>query len=269
MKIRSVKAALASWGALALAWSAAPAPAPPGPFRYDDLEAVLVRHVAGDGRVDYPALVADRTPLDRFVDQIARVSPVSHPALFPARNDRLAYWINAYNALMLRKVVDAWPVRSVKEIRPLFGVFRTESPVGGRPLSLKALEDEILRKEFDEPRIHFAVNCASISCPPLKRGVWHPATLDAELDQAARAFVGDDRNVRLDRSKGLVLVSSIFDWYEEDFLRSMDAKRIPHPRGVLDYIARYLPAEKVRTWPKDHRKTATLDYDWGINARAR
>lgn len=249
----------------------APAPGAHASVRYgvEDLHAVLSRWVNDAGLVDYEGLAANAAPLDRFVTLLAAVSPDSHPDLFPAEADRMVYWINAYNALMLDRVVAAWPVASVRDIRPMFGVFRLPVTVGGLTLTLQQIEDDILRARFDEPRIHFAISCASASCPPLLRTPWRAGTLEAQLDAATRAFVSDPRNVRLDGARGVVWVSSIFDWYAADFLRSMDRRGIPHPHGVLDWIVQFLPREQRRRWRLARLRTSTLPYDWSINAVSR
>jgi len=142
-------------------------------FPYDDLDAVLDRHVSDDGLVDYDSLSGDRGPLDRFVAALGRVSPDNHPERFDSDEARLAYWMNAYNALMLRRVVDAWPIASVKKIKPAYGVFWMEKhDLGGERWTLRGLENKVIRDRFDEPRIHFGINCASASCPALPRRAW-------------------------------------------------------------------------------------------------
>jgi hypothetical protein len=253
----------ASGGALA----DEPAPAA-AVWSYDDLGAVLRRYVGPDGLVDYDGLAQDAEPLERFVDALARTSPDSAAGLFPGREDRLAYWINAYNALMLRRVVRAWPVASVREIKPLYGVFWMEHHVlGGRRLTLRGLENGVIRERFDEPRIHFAINCASAGCPALRNAAWRPESLEEDLEAAARRFIRDHRNVRFDRDGTLAHLSRIFDWYEKDFTRWLDARGIPHPHGVLDYVVRFLSPEDREGLDLDGIRVQWIEYDWSINAR--
>jgi hypothetical protein len=242
-----------------------PAPAPAA-WSYDDLDAVLSRRVSPDGRVDYDGLVADRQRLERFVQALARTSPDSAPELFPARNDRLAYWINAYNALMLLRVVEAWPIESVERILPAHGVFWIERhELGGKRLTLRQLENDVVRG-FDEPRIHFAINCASTGCPALRDAAWRPETLEADLEAAARRFIRDPRHVRVAPDGAVVHLSRIFEWYAEDFTRWLDARGLAHPRGVLDYVAPHLPDEDRKRLEPDGVRVEWIEYDWSINA---
>ncbi len=228
-------------------------------WTYDDLDYVLEQHVSAEGRVDYAGLVGDSTRLERFVEALGRVSPDSHAGLFPTRDDRLAYWINAYNALMLKRVVDAWPIDSIKQIKPAFGVFWLESHrLGGKSFSLRKLENRIIRRRFKEPRIHFAINCASAGCPALRNRAWRPETLEADLEDAAAAFMRDPRNVQIDREQGAVRLSSIFKWFEGDFTMS------PQIPELLDYVARYHPELQGRD-PGDPLRVEWVDYDWSLN----
>jgi hypothetical protein len=245
------------------------APAPSA-WSYEDLDYVLERYVSERGLVDYDGLVKDRASLDRFVRAVEETSPDSRPELFPRQSDRLAYWINAYNALVLRGVVEAWPVRSVKDIRPLFGFFwRDKHRLGGQPWTLRKLENEVLRARFREPRIHFAINCASRGCPALRRRAWRADSLDGDLEEAARTFIRDPRNVRVDPERGTVHLSEIFKWYPEDFLDWLDARGLPRPRGVLGYVIPYLSDDQRRGWDPGKVSVAWIEYDWSVNAEDR
>jgi hypothetical protein len=234
---------------------------------YGDLDHVLGRYVDEEGFVDYHGLAQDHARLDRYVEEMARVSPDSDPDRFPTTGDALAYWINAYNALMLRRVVEAWPVASVRDIRALYGVFwRDKHRLGGRKLSLRGLENQIIRERFAEPRIHFAINCASRGCPALSRKAWRAETLEADLDAAARRFIANESNVRFDPERRLVELSSIFRWFDGDFIAWMESSGFEAPRGVLDYVLRYLPAERREAWgDPDDLRVEWIDYDWSIN----
>ena len=246
----------------------APAHGEPTAWSYADLDYVLERYVGDDGRVDYAGLIGDRARLDRYVASLAAVSPDSHPQRFSGDAERLAYWINAYNALMLARVVQAWPIRSVKEIRLAFGVFWLERhELGGTSWSLRGLENKIIRGRFDEPRIHFAINCASAGCPALPRRAFRAETLEADLDHAARRFIGDPRHVRIDRDRGAIHLSRIFKWFEDDFTGWLERRQSERAHGLLDYIKLYLPEEHTRTWDPKHLKIEFLEYDWAINSR--
>ncbi len=233
----------------------------------DDLGVVLGRYVDGRGLVDYDAVVRDRAPLDRYVARLAETSPDNRPGLFPSAADRLAYWMNAYNALVLARVVEAWPVGGVREIRPLFGVFWLDRhTVGGKRFTLRGLENDVIRERFGDPRIHVGINCASLGCPPLPRRAWRGATLDADLDAAARRFVADGRYVEIDRDARVLRVSKIFEWFEDDFTGWMERNGLGG--GVAGWIARYLPEEAA---PPDlgSYRIVYREYDWSINDSGR
>ncbi|MBL4849252.1 MAG: DUF547 domain-containing protein [Planctomycetes bacterium] len=174
---------------------------------------VLAKHVNSEGRVDYPSLLAERAPLDRFVALIETVGPRSRPELFPSRDARLAYYLNAYNAFVVFNVLERWPLTSVYDDALDFFVL-TKFPLDGRELSLKELEDEVVRP-FGDPRVHFALNCASVGCPRLPQQPFAAEELQAQLTQETARFLGDPRNVS--HSPRRIRLSEIFSWYEDDF----------------------------------------------------
>ncbi|MFC1525270.1 DUF547 domain-containing protein [Candidatus Latescibacterota bacterium] len=152
---------------LVVCLAAGGAEAVPPAFGHELLDRVLLSSVDAEGRIDYAGLKADRLELDQYIDSLAAVSPVSHPARFPTPAHALAYWINAYNAFVLRGVVDAYPVSSVKDISLLNGFFRRLRFVaGGSEMTLDHIENDIIRPTYRDPRIHFVVNCGAVSCPP-------------------------------------------------------------------------------------------------------
>lgn len=221
-------------------------------FDYSGWTTLLKTHVNDKGQVDYPALKANRAPLDRFVAQIAAVGPKSRPELFPTDADKLAYYINAYNALTMFNVINRYPeIKSVYDSAANFFVL-TEFLVDGDPIDLRALENDVVRKQFSEPRIHFALNCASVGCPQLPTEPFLPATLEAQLARETQKFLHEPRNVSL--KDGRVIISEIFKWYAEDFT--------PSP---LEWIRANasdlnLPAGAA----VDHRP-----YDWALNDSTR
>ena len=246
------------------------AKAPPAAMDYAPLERLLAAHVDAHGFVDYVSLKQDRGDLDRMIDEIERASPARAPELFPSRESRLAYWINAYNAWILRIVVDHYPISSITRIGhvPYSAFFVMRVTLGGRKMTLHALEDNVIRAGFHDPRIHFAINCASRSCPPLARQVYRPETLDRELDQAARAFINDNRQVTLDEAGRRIVLSKIFDWYASDFKEAAAAKS-HHAGTVVDYLRIYSTPERLKLLDKlSGVKPAYHDYDWSLNGQA-
>jgi len=227
-----------------------------------DWNQVLGRFVDGRGFVDYAGLAAARAPLDRYVAWLATTSPDSAPALFPAPQDRLAYWLNAYNALVIRGVLERGIDTPSVWGDGLFGIgfFTARSwTLGGSRISLKKLEDDVVRGRFHDPRVHAALNCASVGCPRLPQRAFEGATLDAELDAAMRTFVGETRNCTVDRGRGVVVLSKIFDWFGDDFVDYERAQGTPAPT-VVDYVNRYRslddqvpPGLRVEFRPYDKR----------------
>lgn len=256
---------------------ASPSPAPDAPFKeslsssssfsYSDWNLVLEKFVDEKGRVDYAALARDRAALDRFLAAVERTSPDSEPALFPARNDQLAYYLNAYNAWVFRGVlargpetVSVWKGGLVSGYSFFVGM---DIVLGGVKTNLKKLEDKTVRARFADPRIHAALNCASRGCPRLPRKAFEPATLDAELDGAMREFVSEERNVAVDAAARRVTLSKIFDWFEGDFL-SFEKKQGHANPNLVDYVNRYRAADAQV--PREFR-VRFAEYDKSLNGR--
>ncbi|WP_419252787.1 DUF547 domain-containing protein [Caulobacter sp. ErkDOM-YI] len=225
------------------------------------LDALLARWTqdSSDGvvRVDYAGWRRSnpaRDGLGRYIDHLSALDP---QAL--SRPEQFAFWANLYNALTLREVIDAWPVKSIREIRSSLLVAgpwkKTVVRVRGVDLSLDGIEHGILRKGWSDPRVHYAVNCASFSCPNLRRQAWRGAGLGPTLDEAARAYVNHPRGVAF---KGAALtVSSIYKWYSSDFGGS--------DRRVIDHLVGYAAAPlKARLLQVD--RIAGDTYNWSINA---
>lgn len=232
----------------------------------ESFDALLGRYVAagqdGVNRVRYAAWKASVADVAALKALISAQS--AGPGAAAGRAAQFAFWANLYNAVTLDVVLDAYPVQSIRSIRSkgvgldlkgLIGPWREKRvTVGGRRLSLDDIEHGILRPQFRDPRVHYAVNCASIGCPDLQPRAWRAETLDADLDAAARAYVRHPRGVAVE-AEGLRL-SSIFDWFAEDF-GGLD--------GVRSHLARYAPnatiAEAART-----QRVLGYRYDWSINA---
>lgn len=220
------------------------------------LDAVLADHVRL-GRVDYAGLRNDQR-LALYLSDLAE----AHADPAGGRRGRMAYWINAYNAFVLKAVADRYPIGGVREIGEaggaIGGLFRSiRFPVGGAKYSLDTIEHKILRPEFRDPRVHFALSPGTIGGPRLRSSAYHAATLDAELDQAASAFINDPAKVRLVRRERVLELSRLFEWYEEDFGRG--------PAPVLEYVKRYLPPADAAFLSYAEVRVRYLDYDWSLN----
>jgi hypothetical protein len=221
-------------------------------------QQVLTEYVRDDGRVDYAGLRANSGRLDYFVAQIAAVSPDSAAHAFPTRNDRLAYWINAYNALVLHAFSREYPEKR-NRLNGLLGralfFYRTKHRVGGANRSLADIEDNTIRK-FGDPRIHFAIVCASASCPWLSRTAYTGINIEAQLEAEARKYFGQERNFRLDEATKTVYLPQIFEWFRGDFGAT--------PSAVLEFVSRYRMTEGGKLKSGVYRIRYT-PYDWSPN----
>ena len=214
-----------------------------------DFGKLLAKHVTPAGRVKYSAWKAsaeDMAALTKVTDAIAAAGPTDG-----SKDGRMAYYINAYNAWVLRGVLEKYPIASVRDIAPLFGFFTQERiTVGGKKMSLNALEKQILIKEFRDPRVHFAINCASASCPPLLSTPYSAARLNGALDLSAKKFVNSNP-LAVQIAGKEAKVSMIFDWYADDFKAAGGA-------------AAYINSLRAEPLPAG-AKIKFQEYDWSLN----
>ena len=227
--------------------------------------------------VDYRALKQNRVALDRTVAEFASPAASEEPRW--TREQRMAFWINAYNAFTLRAIVDHYPIRSRwftlqprNSIRQIVGVWTVLTwQAAGRAVTLDDIEHKILRPTFKDARIHFAVNCASVSCPPLAAQPYRPETLETQLKEAARAYLGSHAGMRLVGET--LLVSSIFKWYGEDFVAEYapiaPAGAPVAERAILGVIIKYGPADAAQLAQSGRARIRFLDYNWSLNDAAR
>lgn len=211
---------------------------------------VLTQYVNHQGRVNYKKLKVNRQEFDIFIKQIEQVNLSEM-----TENEKKAFWINAYNAVTLKVVLDAYPVKGIRRIN--FGlVWNIPRSVAKTKISLGDIEHKILRP-LGDPRIHFAINCASIGCPELSNEPFYPQVLDEKLDSETRKFVNDSKKVRLDQKNNTLYYSAIFDWFEEDFL-------VEH-ESVESFIVNYLNEQDKAFLDINSVKLQVLEYDWGLN----
>ncbi|MGH7545603.1 MAG: DUF547 domain-containing protein [Gemmatimonadota bacterium] len=237
------------------------------------MDALLAGFVR-DGRVDYDALAADRAPLERTLAAIAGVTAEEFDGWGRAR--QTAYLINAYNAYAIATIVDhpnarrgffVEPLRSIRQIPGAFSRIRHRA--AGRDLTLDDIEHDWLRERLDEPRVHFALVCAAVSCPELRPEAYRGERVQEQLDDQVRRFVRDPSKVRLDRETGRVHLSKILDWYGEDFEEFAPGSGFgdadAEVRGVLAFLSRYLREEDVHYLEAGGYRVRFLDYDWSLN----
>ena len=213
------------------------------------------KDASGIARVDYKAVGAtDQADLASFIDQLQGIDPGNL-----ARDDQLAYWINLYNAQTIRVVLDAYPVDSIREIKdgPLkIGPWnRKDVVVNGTALSLNDIEHHIIRPTFNEPRIHYALNCAATSCPNLAPQAWRGAGLDAALEAAELSYLADDRGISIG-ADGRVTASKIYIWFREDFGAN--------EREVLARLIRKSSDAKAAAL-RARGRIDRYEYDWSLN----
>lgn len=225
-------------------------PIPLSEFSYRYWDEILHAFVK-NGVVDYPAIAGD----DRFqvfIWQLDRFNPNT----LPSRPHSLAFWINVYNALAMKGIVDGYSPQT------LWGRYRyfvaRDYYVGGRPINLYDLERDLLIPDFRDPRIHFAIVCASRSCPKLTSQAYSPDRLDEQLDDSARSFINDPARNRFDRTQKVAYLSKIFEWFEHDFAG--------YSGSLLKYVAQYVTdPELAKELKAEHYRIAFVDYDWTLN----
>ena len=215
--------------------------------------SLLQEHVQPDGLVDYKGFIKDRQQLNAYLTLLQ--AGVPDPDTW-TKEERLAYWINAYNAFTVKLIIDNYPLKSIKDLNSTLAIPTVNTiwdqkffKLGGAEFSLNMIEHEILRKEFKEPRIHFAINCASISCPALLQEAYTAAQLDEQLEEQTKRFINDPSRNRLGANK--LRLSSIFNWFGSDFKRN---------GTLVEFLNRYSDTQINPSAPISY-----LDYNWNLN----
>jgi hypothetical protein len=255
--------------------AALPTDFPQQGFSHRAFEDLLQRFVVNQ-RVDYAAWHADAqalAQLDAYLAAVAAYSPENAPQRFPAKNDAKAYWLHVYNALVIKAVLEHWPLESVNDVKaPLeivqgYGFFyRLGFIVGGKPYNLYDLEHEQVLKQWRDPRAHFVLNCASSSCPPIRPALPTGDALEPYLNQVTQEFLSDPHNVHVDHAKRQLLLSRIFKWYQADFINDLHRRGVPAQNGIVDYLIDAAPARLQAELRQAIPYTIEyVAYDWNIN----
>lgn len=212
------------------------------------------KHASGVNRFDYAAVTADdKTALDSYIRQLQSIDPRRL-----RRDEQQAYWINLYNAHTVQVVLAAYPVKSILKVDG--GIFsrgpwnKKRLNIAGQAVSLNDIEHRILRPIWKDPRIHFAVNCASIGCPNLLASVFTAANAEGLLTQAAQEYLSHSRGLNFNGNT--LRLSKIFDWYRLDFAMS--------ERDLLKALLPYLPVETAKKL-KGFNGDIEYHYDWSLN----
>lgn len=227
-----------------------PDPIAPDLAAHHQWDQIVQAHVR-DGQVDYPAIQSGGK-LDGYLMQLNRIDPTT----LPRRQDQLALWINAYNAFAVKGILDHYsPMTLWGRYRYFIG---RDYQVGGTNINLYDLERQVLIEQFREPLMHFAIVCASASCPKLQPWAYQPDQLDRQLDQVARAFINDPTRNRFDRPGKVAYLSMIFQWFEKDFAGAAGS--------VLAFVAHYVDdPELAKELAQPGYRVEYLEYDWSLN----
>lgn len=213
-------------------------------------EELLQKHVSPDGKVDYIGLEKDKTLFSSYLKELSSHPPHSSWHV----DDQMAYWINAYNAFTIQLILDHMPVLSIKDIGGNVPMINSAwdikfFKIGGIAFDLNMIEHEILRKEFNEPRIHFVINCASQSCPILSNHAYTGGNLKAQIQRQSQTFLNDSTKNSI--SPDALLLSPIFKWYSDDFGSKSELL------NLLESITGDTISPNV---PIDY-----MSYDWSLN----
>jgi len=217
--------------------------------RHQSWTILLDELVTPEGVVNYRGFINKKEQLQSYLDRLSSTPPGRNWS----REEQLAYWINAYNAFTVKLIIDHYPIKSIKDIAS--GLPMIDSPwdikffkIGEVDMDLNTIEHQILRKQFDDYRIHFAINCASESCPVLRNEAYETSTLEAQLQDQEAGFILDKSKNRV--GVGDVKLSPIFSWFNSDFTKKT---------SVIDLVKKY------HTNLSTDAEVAYLDYDWNLN----
>jgi len=220
------------------------------PISHQEWDALLKKHVK-NSKLDYKGILEDSTEFNGYLNKLGSSLPNDK---FWSRDQQFAYWINAYNAFTVKLILDHYPTKSIKDIKG--GVTFINSvwdikfiEIEGQKFDLNNIEHGILRDKFKDPRIHFAINCASVSCPALASDAFVAERLDDQLDQAARTFFTDSSKNSFATEEAKI--SMIFKWFKKDFTKGQSLK---------EFLNKYSPVPLTK-----ETKISQLDYDWNLN----
>jgi len=222
---------------------------------YKDYDLLLKSNVK-DGLANYKSIKEKPESLNSYLDTLEKVDEPSFNTW--SEKQKLTYLINLYNAATIKLVVDNYPVKSIKDIdKEGQGPWKLEVVnLFGKKISLDHLEHEIIRQNYNEPRVHFALVCAAVGCPKLPSQLFIPSKLDEQLANRTRLFLLEKDKNFIDEREKTVYLSSIFDWFASDFNKTYGS--------VLGFVKEYLPAEEAKKINSDYSLKFT-EYDWNLN----
>lgn len=213
----------------------------------------VVVYRGGSSQVKYPELKTLRPDLDKYLSSLSAVSLAQYEKF--SRFDQMAFLINAYNGFTLQLILDHYPISSIKKITWFASPWKKKFfKLFGEDWHLDRIEHEWLRPKFKDPRVHFAVNCASIGCPRLRDEAYRGEVLEAQLNDQGRAFLRDETRNRLDLKSRTLEISKIFDWFKEDFKPT-----------VQEFVAPFLTDDPALQAQLKNFKVKYTNYDWALN----
>ncbi|MBX2863014.1 MAG: DUF547 domain-containing protein [Leptolyngbyaceae cyanobacterium MAG.088] len=233
---------------------------------YTSYGELLSTYVDDEGWVNYADLQQSRQALDDFNNALASVDDATLSGWSEA--EQIAFWMNAYNSLTLKSIIDQTPLKS--SIKDITGVWRLRKhPINQKEKTLNEIEHDVLRVDFDEPRLHAAIVCAAISCPPLRNEAFTSENLDAQLDDQVTQWLARPDGLEINKDAGEVKVSKIFNWFGGDWVPSYGVDSgftgSEEERAVLNFISNYVSDEDRAYLEAGDYKLSYFDYDWSLN----
>ena len=233
------------------------------PISHEVFDDLLQKHVTAEGTVNYKGFIQDSLKFNTYLDLLKN----NHPNDTWSKDEQLAYWINAYNAFTVKLILNHYPVKSIKDIKK--GLPFVNSvwdikfiEIEGQEYDLNNIEHSIIRTQFDEPRIHFAVNCASFSCPRLRNEAFVAERLNEQLDAQTRIFFNDERKNIINKDK--IVISSILKWYSTDFTKKGFLSRLFGGKGrskkLIAFVNPYVDIDISK-----NAEVKFMDYRWDLN----
>lgn len=233
---------------------------------YQGYDALLSTYVDDEGWVNYTDLQQSREALDSFNNALVTVDDATLSGW--SEEEQIAFWINAYNSLTLKSIIDQTPLKA--SIKDITGVWRLRKhPINQKQKTLNEIEHDVLRVDFDEPRLHAAIVCAAISCPPLRNESFTGENLDAQLDEQVVQWLARPDGLKIDKEAGEVKVSKIFDWFGGDWIPSYGVDSgftgSKEEQAVLNFISQYVSEEDQAYLEAGDYKISYFNYDWSLN----
>lgn len=241
----------------------------------------LLKKYVKNGRVDYSGFISSKEEFVSYLNTLGSVNQSEYDSW--TEKEKLAFWINAYNAFTIKAIIDHYPITRSFSIVGLFvpsdsilqikGVWdKLKFKAVGNEVTLEDIEHEILRKEFNEPRIHMAINCASVSCPDLRNEAYVPGKLEEQLTQASAAFMNNpEKGLYIDEGDGIVKLSKIFNWFGEDFIpvygdgHSFQGRN-EKENAALNFALVYVDSDSKKEYLiRNNFRIGYLNYDWHLN----